>query len=82
MAEETGTVEAIAATRPLVLMTVHETADLLCVSSRHVWSLDAQGLMPSPIRLGKCCRWRRDEIETWLHADAPPRDTWDKIKTG
>lgn len=56
-------------------------AELLGVSERHIWGLNALGLLPSPVRLGRAVRWDRAEIAAWLSAGAPPRDRWERIKT-
>ena len=57
-----------------------DVAALLGVSARHVWSLHAQGGIPRPIRLGRCVRWRRRELLTWLDAGCPPRDRWEELR--
>lgn len=53
-----------------------KTARMLNVSVRHFHALNRRGLVPTPIRLGKCTRWRRAEIAAWLEAGCPPRDQW------
>lgn len=57
-------------------ITASEVAALLGVSRAHVWRLNAAGRLPEPVRLGKAVRWLRSEIEAWLAAGAPDRDTW------
>ena len=57
-----------------------EFAELLGISKRHLWSLNAQGKLPRPIRLGRSVRWRLDEIRDWLAAGAPDRDCWEETR--
>lgn len=58
-----------------------ETAKLLGISERHLWSCHASGrLGPRPIALGRAKRWRVDELRSWLAAGAPTRDRWDAIQ--
>lgn len=53
-----------------VCLTVKEVAQLLRVSTRHVWSLVKQGNFPDPIRLGKCVRWRKEDIERLIRGES------------
>lgn len=64
-----------AAPTPL-LLGKEAVAALLGVSPRHVQNLDRSGRLPAPVRLGRCCRWRREEIEAWVAAGLPPRSRW------
>lgn len=57
-------------------------AELLGVSERHIWGLNASGRLPAPIRLGRSVRWNRDEIVAWVGAGGPPRDRWERMKAG
>ena len=52
----------------------------LGVSLRHVRRLDAAGRLPSPIRLGRAVRWLVREIESWLAAGCPDRQSWQSTK--
>lgn len=45
-----------------VALSVGEVAEMLGVSSRHVWKLTAMGKLPQPIRLGRSARWLRDDL--------------------
>ena len=50
---------------------------------RSVPALDrdaARGLLPAPIRLGGAVKWLKSEIDAWLEAGAPDRETWERLK--
>ncbi len=59
-----------------------ELAKALGVSKRHVWRMDASGLIPRAVWLGRAKRWLVNEIREWLGAGAPPREKWERIYTG
>ena len=61
-------------------LTVVEVAELLNVSTRHVWAMAATGRMPAPKRLGRAARWDRAEIEAWFAANCPSAEQWAAIK--
>lgn len=48
----------------------------LGVSRSMVHKLNAAGKLPAPVRLGRCLRWRADEITAWLAAGCPARSVW------
>jgi len=51
------------------------------VGIRSIRSWDAGGKLPKPIRLGSRVVWSIREIRDWLHAGAPDRATWERLKT-
>lgn len=57
-----------------------EVAKLLQVSLRHVNALNASGRLPRPLRLGRSVRWLRSDLEAWLEAGAPSRETWEQMR--
>ena len=57
-----------------------ELAALLGVSLRQVWRLNAAGKLPRPVRLGGSVRWLRKEIEAFVGAGCPDRQTWEEMK--
>ncbi len=61
-------------------LTVKHLASKLSMSIRTVWRLDASGKLPKSIRIGNSVRWRRSEIEVWMRAGCPDRDTWEQQK--
>ena len=66
---------------PLAI-SAHVAAELLSISERHLWTLHSSGRLPAPVRLGRAVRWRREELEQWLAAGAPPRDQWEVQRGG
>lgn len=54
------------------------TAANLCgVSARHWRRMNAAGLVPRAVHLGRRCVWVVDELKDWLAAGAPPREQWE-----
>jgi excisionase family DNA binding protein len=49
------------------LLDVHNVAELLGCSSRHVRRLVDVGRMPRPLKLGALVRWNRQVIEDWIN---------------
>lgn len=49
-----------------------ESAAYLGISKRSLWRLRDSGRMPAPVRLGRCVRWRRRELEQWVAEGCPP----------
>ena len=60
------------------LMAVGQLAKRLRVSVRHVYRMNKNGLIPRPLKIGACNRWREDEISEWMKAAAPVRAEWEK----
>lgn len=50
------------------------------VSMRHVRRMDSMGKIPKPVRIGNSVRWIVSEIEAWLQAVAPDRQSWEAMK--
>jgi predicted DNA-binding transcriptional regulator AlpA len=55
-------------------------AALFGLSERAWWRAHSAGKVPLPIRIGRACRWRLDELEAWARAGAMPRDRWQEMK--
>ena len=51
-------------------------ASKLRVSRSMVHKLNSAGKLPAPVRLGRCLRWRADEINAWLADGCPSRSEW------
>jgi predicted DNA-binding transcriptional regulator AlpA len=47
-------------------------ATMTSCSSRHVWRMADQGLLPAPLRLGRLRRWRVGTLREWLRDGAKP----------
>ncbi len=63
-------------------ISANQLAELLGISKRHLWSLNAQGKLPRPVRLGRAVRWPLGEIREWIASGAPDRDVWEQERTG
>ena len=51
--------------QPLLLSDL-KVAELLNVSRRTVWRLSAAGMLPAPVRIAGCVRWRYEDIRAWI----------------
>ena len=66
------------------LLNAKALAGCLSVSVRQVHRMNRDKVIPRPITLGRCVRWRLSEIGDWLTAGSPARDQWEteqKAKT-
>jgi len=63
-------------------LSVRDVADLLGVSERHIWKLERTARLPKALKVGRCVRWRRADIESWVSAGCPSRDAWAAPKGG
>lgn len=68
-------------TQPLVI-SAKQLSEMLGVSVRQVWRLNATGKLPKQIRLGGSVKWKRNEIIDWLGQNCPDRQTWEAMKGG
>jgi len=64
---------------PLLLSAV-EAAELLGIGRSHLYSLNASGWLPLPVRLGRRTLWRKDELSRWVSAGCPERQRWEAIR--
>ena len=78
MQDNTSTKPALAISPHKLLFNATEAAAACSVSPRHWFALDSAGRVPRPIRLGRCVRWRAEDLENWLAAGAPTRDVWER----
>lgn len=62
---------------PVIALDAPQLAEVLGLSVRTVRRLDALGKLPRPVRIGGAVRWRREEIDQWLGAGCPDRQTWE-----
>lgn len=47
------------------LLTPQQTARLLSISPRKLWSLTHEGRLPH-LRIGRCIRYSREDLQRWL----------------
>src|SRR5262245_41090406 len=66
----TATTAQAAAPAP-ALIDVGSGAALLTCSKRHVIRLADAGRMPTPLKIGALCRWRKSEILDWIGRGCP-----------
>lgn len=64
----------------VLAISARELAEMLDVSLRQIWRLNAAGKLPKPIRLGGSVRWDRQEVMHWFRSGCPDRRTWDARK--
>ncbi len=55
-------------------------AGCLSVSLRQLHRMNRSALIPAPLRIGGCTRWRAAEVAAWLRAGSPERSAWEKIR--
>lgn len=63
-----------------MLLDVHGVADLLGISASGVRKFDSSGRLPLGIHLGRCKRWREEELREWIAAGCPSRQRWEGMK--
>jgi len=54
-----------------LLLDVKDVAKLLRVSVRTVWTWRDMGRLPAPVKIGRCVRWRRQDVEEWIDRGCP-----------
>ncbi|MGH7176746.1 MAG: helix-turn-helix transcriptional regulator [Tepidisphaeraceae bacterium] len=70
----TGTVDALTVDNA-------GAAKLLGISESHLYALKRTGrLGPTPVRLGRCCRFLVRELSDWCEAGCPSRSRWQVMK--
>lgn len=55
-----------------LLISARELATMLGISVRTVWRKVSGGELMEPVRIGRCTRWRLQEINEWIDAGCPP----------
>ena len=62
-------------------ISARQLSQLLGISLRQVWRLNATGKLPRPVRIGGSVRWNRAEVIQWFsEAGCPDRQTWEARK--
>ncbi|GEM_PF-969863 len=68
---------------PSLTLGMAELARELKTSTRTIQRMNADGKLPSPVRIGsRSLRWIRQTLVEWLAAGCPHRDTFEAIKKG
>jgi hypothetical protein len=63
---------ALAALPDDALVGVESVAQLYACSARHVWRAADGGLIPPPLRIGRCRRWRIGALRDHIRAGCRP----------
>lgn len=63
--------------RPFLIKS-NDAAALLSISPRLLWSLDASGQIPQPVRLGRSVRWNVDVLRHWIEVGCPSRECFER----
>jgi predicted DNA-binding transcriptional regulator AlpA len=50
------------------------------VSTATWWRWDSSGLCPVGLKIGGCRLWSRRELDAWIDANCPARETWEALK--
>jgi excisionase family DNA binding protein len=53
------------------LLSVHQVAEMLGCSPRHVFRLSDRGEMPAPVKLGALVRWPKLALVEWIASGCP-----------
>lgn len=65
---------------PEHLLKADEVGEMLNLSTRQIYRLEKEGKMPAAVHLSRSVRWLESEINAWLKAGTPDRQTWEKMK--
>ena len=61
------------------LLTAKALGQMLSLSKRQIFRLNACGKITAPIRIGGSVRWAESTITKWLAAGAPDRKTFEAM---
>ena len=59
-----------------LLLNTNDAALLCGVTVKRWRTWNSLGKIPTPLRIGKCFFWKRDELQRWIEADCPIRKHW------
>lgn len=59
-----------------LLLNSRAVAKLLTVCDKTVYTMQKNGEMPKPVKIGRAVRWGRAEIMAWVDAGCPPASEW------
>jgi predicted DNA-binding transcriptional regulator AlpA len=63
-----------------LVLTAAEAAAIFHKSARSWHNWDATGKIPRPIRIGRSTYWRPEELQAWIAAGCPDRESWELQK--
>ena len=63
-----------------LLISARELADMLGVSSRTVWRMNATCDLPAPVKLNRSVRWGLAEVSAWIELGCPTRSEFEDSK--
>ena len=55
-------------------------ARLLSISASSFWKLNAEGVVPAPLRFGRITRWNKEELRCWVNSGCPSRFRWELLR--
>ena len=63
-----------------LLISANEAAELLGIGRSLFYSLNSEGKLPAPKRLGGRVLWSKQELIEWISVDCPNRQKWESLK--
>ena len=54
-----------------LLLSISDLQTALGISERTLWRMASAGKLPASIKIGKLRRWRRSDVDAWIHAGCP-----------
>lgn len=66
--------------QPELLIDTKALARILSCSERQIRRLHSGNKLPSPVRIGRCVRWRIKTIERWLDLGCPDAATFERLE--
>lgn len=62
------------------LLSTRTVAKILSLSPRTVHRLNSSGLIIKPLRISGSVRYSQSELNAWIQAGMPNRQTWEAMK--
>ena len=64
---------------PAPLLTAADLVAILRIHDRTLRTWNSLGRVPTPLKIGRNLRWRREEIDRRILVGCPPRSEWEGI---
>jgi len=61
-----------------LLLSAKDAAKLIGISRSLFYTLNAEGKIPHPTKLGRRVLWKKSELIAWVEADCPNRLAWEE----